>query len=134
MSELNGGEVQAGLNFLRDNAVDFDRRFAGHGVECATCRRDSRAFEFADFFRQKIFHADNNFGDLRHVMNLPVKHCAARMFKAVRRDNIHLPIVVLLGNNSDNRASADVESKNFQEIFLRLRRIFGAVSKFLSSM
>ena len=52
--------------------------------------------------REKIFHANNYLGDLRHVVNLSVKHGAAGMFETIRGDNVHLPVVVLFGDNADN--------------------------------
>ena len=121
LRRLHAREVEGALLLVGDDAVDLDGRFGGHGVEGAAGGCDGGGLQRARRLFEFMLDLADEVGDLRHVVDLAVEHGACLVLAAHGREDAHLLVFELFGDDADDAARADVEREDRLAVRLLLR-------------
>ena len=104
-------KVEIALLRGRDRARNVLLCLGGHRVERASCSGYGSTVESPRALGEAPLDLADDGGDLRHIVNLPVKHGSRLVLHALGGEDVE-QTVALLGDNTNDAARADVQCKN----------------------
>ena len=111
LRRLYARKVEVALLRRCDRARDILLRLGSHRVECASCGSHGGTAQCSRTLGEAAFDLANDGGNLRHIVNLSVKHGARLVLQPFGGKDMELP-VTLFGDDADDTARADVERKD----------------------